>query len=383
MTSCFAAPPKSTELTANNYREWIEYIRPSGDEVKWQDIAWRNKMMPAVKEAKKLDRPILLWAMNVNPCGETWNNGVTQRMVVWSDPHVQKLAKEFVCTTEEVDILFPRNEWLINHLKDDPAVHLFRDVYGKQAPRKNWDPSPTKTKQGVYAMMADGTYLSGRFVGTRTDQVLDLMNEALDKWKPLVQERSLRPKPVPQLEALSAWKEEKRDELGLHIEVHFRDLPRKGTKQTSHGKKIGEHYNTAWLELTKAEAQSLVPKGSNWQDVSKDVRDKLFTKGLKDIVYGQSPSWKSHDVRTASLKVRQGKKNRSGTIIELAGDFDLKDNSHQYSGKILGKMLYSPEEKRITHMEVVATGSRSGGTTYNFRNGDEAPAPLGVSFYVK
>ncbi|MFT5632970.1 MAG: hypothetical protein ACI9SQ_000678 [Rubritalea sp.] len=71
MTSCFAAPPKSTELTANNYREWIEYIRPSGDEVKWQDIAWRNKMMPAVKEAKKLDRPILLWAMNGNPCGET------------------------------------------------------------------------------------------------------------------------------------------------------------------------------------------------------------------------------------------------------------------------------------------------------------------------
>jgi hypothetical protein len=71
MTSSFAAPPKSTELTANNYREWIEYIRPSGDESKWQEIAWRNKMMPAVEEAKKLDRPILLWAMNGNPCGET------------------------------------------------------------------------------------------------------------------------------------------------------------------------------------------------------------------------------------------------------------------------------------------------------------------------
>jgi hypothetical protein len=304
-------------------------------------------------------------------------------MVVWSDQRVQKLAKEFVCTTEEVDILFPRNEWLINHLKDDPAVHLFRDIFGKQSPRQNWDPNPQKTKQGVYAMMPDGTYLSGRFVGTRADQVLELMNEALEKWKRLVRERNLNPKPVPQTAALLEWKKKKTEELGLHIEVHIRDLPRKSTQKTSHGKEVGRHFNTKWLELTKAEAQTLVPNGPSWQDVPNNVRDKLLTNGLKDIVYGQSPSWKPHDVRTASLKVRQGKKNRSGTIIELAGDFDLKDNSHQYSGKLLGKMLYSPKEKRITHMEVVATGFRSGGTTYNFRDGDETPAPLVVSFYVK
>lgn len=66
-----AAPPKSIELTSTNYREWIDYIRPSDDEDKWREISWRNKFMPAVEEAKKLDRPILLWAMNGNPCGET------------------------------------------------------------------------------------------------------------------------------------------------------------------------------------------------------------------------------------------------------------------------------------------------------------------------
>jgi len=71
MTSCFAAPPKKIEPTAANYRDWIDYIRPSDGEDKWQAIAWRNKMMPAVEEAKELDRPILLWAMNGNPCGET------------------------------------------------------------------------------------------------------------------------------------------------------------------------------------------------------------------------------------------------------------------------------------------------------------------------
>ena len=66
-----ASPPKSIELTSTNYREWIDYIRPSDSENKLLAISWRNKFMPAVEEAKLLDRPILLWAMNGNPCGET------------------------------------------------------------------------------------------------------------------------------------------------------------------------------------------------------------------------------------------------------------------------------------------------------------------------
>ena len=70
-SSSLIAAPDQNELTAANYQEWINYIRPSESEEKWRKIAWRNKLMPAVEEAKKLDRPILLWAMNGNPCGET------------------------------------------------------------------------------------------------------------------------------------------------------------------------------------------------------------------------------------------------------------------------------------------------------------------------
>ncbi len=67
----YCLPPRNSELSKENYREWIEYIRPSDKEETWRTISWRNKFMPAVEEAKKLDRPILLWAMNGNPCGET------------------------------------------------------------------------------------------------------------------------------------------------------------------------------------------------------------------------------------------------------------------------------------------------------------------------
>ena len=65
------AAPTSNDLTADNFKDWIQYIQPSEKEESWRQIAWRNRLMPAVEEAKKLDRPILLWAMNGNPCGET------------------------------------------------------------------------------------------------------------------------------------------------------------------------------------------------------------------------------------------------------------------------------------------------------------------------
>lgn len=63
--------PASMTPTLENFREWVSYIRPEGDEESWRVIPWRNGFMPAVKEAQSLDRPILLWAMNGNPCGET------------------------------------------------------------------------------------------------------------------------------------------------------------------------------------------------------------------------------------------------------------------------------------------------------------------------
>jgi len=64
-------PPSSTTPKIDNFREWVNYIRPDGEEESWREIPWRNGFIPAVKEAESLQRPILLWAMNGNPCGET------------------------------------------------------------------------------------------------------------------------------------------------------------------------------------------------------------------------------------------------------------------------------------------------------------------------
>ena len=66
--SPLAAQSKRTlEPGPKNFESWIEFIRPSEKELAWEKIGWRNQFWPAVEEARKLGRPILLWTMNGHP----------------------------------------------------------------------------------------------------------------------------------------------------------------------------------------------------------------------------------------------------------------------------------------------------------------------------
>ena len=59
------------KINGANLDRWIDFIRPSGEELGWRAIRWHSSLSEAAEEAEKLKRPILLWAMNGHPCGET------------------------------------------------------------------------------------------------------------------------------------------------------------------------------------------------------------------------------------------------------------------------------------------------------------------------
>ena len=58
-------------LSDESYREWLAFIRPRESELKWRKVRWHSSLSGAAREARQLQRPILLWAMNGHPCGET------------------------------------------------------------------------------------------------------------------------------------------------------------------------------------------------------------------------------------------------------------------------------------------------------------------------
>ncbi len=47
--------------------KWREYIRPSAQEMKFEDCDWKPTFWEGVTEAQTTGKPILLWAMNGHP----------------------------------------------------------------------------------------------------------------------------------------------------------------------------------------------------------------------------------------------------------------------------------------------------------------------------
>lgn len=58
-------------ITDENIDQWLDFLRPTSDEEAWRKVRWHHSLSEAAAEARELQRPILLWAMNGHPCGET------------------------------------------------------------------------------------------------------------------------------------------------------------------------------------------------------------------------------------------------------------------------------------------------------------------------
>jgi hypothetical protein len=59
------------KLTDSNLKQWGDFIRPSEKDLSWRGVRWHRHLDEAAAEASQLGRPVLLWAMNGHPCGET------------------------------------------------------------------------------------------------------------------------------------------------------------------------------------------------------------------------------------------------------------------------------------------------------------------------
>ena len=55
---------KAQELSESTYASIRDHVLPKALEQRWRDIPWRSTLWGAIAEGRKMDRPILLWAMN-------------------------------------------------------------------------------------------------------------------------------------------------------------------------------------------------------------------------------------------------------------------------------------------------------------------------------
>ena len=62
---------RPAKLTGQSFAAALAAILPDSAENEWRKIPWWPVLSDAIREARKQDKPILLWAMNGHPCGMT------------------------------------------------------------------------------------------------------------------------------------------------------------------------------------------------------------------------------------------------------------------------------------------------------------------------
>ena len=71
LANALAADEPAALLTDATYAAVRDAVLPKPAELEWRKIGWRSDFWTAVVEAQRDEKPVLLWAMNGHPCGET------------------------------------------------------------------------------------------------------------------------------------------------------------------------------------------------------------------------------------------------------------------------------------------------------------------------
>ena len=249
---------------------------------------------------------------------------------------------------------------------------------------------PTATRQGLYAATSDGELLAS-INTTNTERALKMIGAALEKWE--AEHVGAAAPTVPAVYEADDGYDRVFPEGGMALRQTIRDLPRVDNP----GHDTSPHnFDHVWL--TAAEAAALVPAdltpGAE-HAVPAEVVRRFAQFHLVDQVRGEAPAWRADSIEHAELTLRVESVEGSAVGISLSGSAKLtqgaSDAVNPFTGfkvdmgrgvdvQIVGRLAYDTDRSAFTRFDVVATGSRWGATTYNFRAKDLGPEPIGFAF---
>lgn len=302
--------------------------------------------------------------------------------MVWSDPEIKRLSKEFVTVADEVYYLYPENPAQIARAQQRED-HRFFKQFGEAMPKGDWN--HPGTKQCIYMMGPNAEYLEGKFAASgEAADIRARLQRALQRWDALRVEKDYANKPIPAV----PWSPPPGVEGELILRVNVRDLPR-GPGDKS-GARIHEVPNTGmWRDFTKwawnenwlavESAKSLVPVGTAAEEVDKNLVRRICREVLVDNVRGQAPEWSAEEVREASITMRSLGNGR----IEYSGAVRMEAGARGYDAKLYGRGAWDAKKGALSTLDIVVIGMRKGKATFNQRENDPGPAPMGVALSLR
>jgi hypothetical protein len=288
---------------------------------------------------------------------------------------VLKLAARFVPAADEV--------YRMQNLETgtDPECRLFQKFAERGHYRR-----PGATRQGTYCVSPSGVLL-GSVNSNDPKRIADLLERSLAKWGTLKREERLLPAdPRDQLADIRR-PERHYPEGGLVLNVTSRDLPREKAKPSparARWRELAWNQDFAWF--TRAEARQFVPaeaKVGKRQGLPVPLLHRIACAHLIDNVRGQTSPFEEGQVKKARLSTEVTAVDGDVVSIRLEGETRTAvegGREHGLDMRLLGRATYDLSRGRFRTFELVAVGSRWGGTRYNGRRGDADAAPIGILF---
>lgn len=298
--------------------------------------------------------------------------------MVWSDPEIKRLSKEFVTVADEAYSLYPEHPQHLQSAKSRPE-HVFFAKYGEQVPASDWNAKGTK--QGIYMIGPNSEYLEGKFAASdEPEDIKRRLRRALQRWDELRHQKGYANQPIPP----RPWSPPPGVEGELVLRVNLRDLPRgNGDRSGARRHELPESgtwmdfirwaWNENWVAI--AEARSLVPSTSGPETIRPDVLRKIAQEVLVDNVRGQAPEWRPDEVREASATMRW--LDPAKGTIEYQGRFRMESGPRGYDARMYGRGTW--RHGKFESLDWVVLGTRTGAATFNQRERDPGPAPMGIT----
>jgi hypothetical protein len=226
-----------------------------------------------------------------------------------------------------------------------------------------------------------------------------MLRRALERWDALPEaERAGTPSlDGGPLDARRVWRWERlRPDDGLVLRVYVRDVERVDAPGADDWRAEAWNLDHAWFR--REEVLALVPAADEvgarvaWPDA---LAARLACLHLVDSVRGQVPAFEPGEVQRAELQsvvtAADGPRVElalsGATRTEARGTWPVDgfsdapgEHTRGFEAELAGRASFDRDSGRFTDFELVAVGTRWGGTRFNGRGDDLDPAPMGVSF---
>jgi hypothetical protein len=307
---------------------------------------------------------------------------VLGRALSFSDPEIVRMASEdFVPAVGD--------DWY-QRRRQDAAGRFFRKV-ADQGPRKG-----DGTRQGIYALTADGQLLAYKNAGQAPDVMRAVLRAALAAWRKLPEDRR-RPGAVAVPREPSepdAAYDRTPPPGGLVVKTFTRALERPepggdpGASTCDPGGGGEAARDHLWLR--PEDWRPLVPddpRPGQTLSVPEKLVARIARYHLVDNTRGEPPFWEPEHVRKAELTITIASVTPGAVRLRLDGavllstSADPSQSERGYDARLLGHLTYDCKADALTRFDAVALGDHwgEGRFTPDARPGR---APLGVAFLL-